>query len=305
MSFPTHQSLTQTAFGSDATAHLVAMPATVNPDDLLLVFFTNDDPAVTVTTPAGWTAIDSAAAVNSRTGLYAKKAVGDEDGGTVDFVTSSAKRASAQCCRISGWFGDIANGIAFAAAGPFSTSSPDAPSLNPAAWDVEDVLWYAVTGRNRNDTNPPDVTSYPASYTGGTDTRAGGAATLEPWLASARRSLNAASENPGTFSIRNSASWIAYTIAIRPSLIAKAFTDDGAEGAESFSKIITIPKTYSDAGAEGAEVYTVGKLKAFTDAGAEGSEIYLLTKYKSFSDVGAEGSELFSKTRLINPVYLK
>ena len=38
MAFPTVESITETAFASDATAHDVDMPATVNAGDLLLCF---------------------------------------------------------------------------------------------------------------------------------------------------------------------------------------------------------------------------------------------------------------------------
>src|SRR3990172_7501836 len=50
MAFPVIASVTASSFGTDATAHLVAMPATVDANDLLIVGLANDGSA-TLTTP--------------------------------------------------------------------------------------------------------------------------------------------------------------------------------------------------------------------------------------------------------------
>ncbi|MGH7850398.1 MAG: hypothetical protein ACREOP_08880, partial [Thermodesulfobacteriota bacterium] len=56
--------------------------------------------------------------------------------------------------------------------------------------------------------------------------------------------------------IANNAWWQATVIiAFSDSLISKAFSDVGAEGAENFTKSIQRNKAYSDAGAEGAEAF--------------------------------------------------
>ena len=88
--------------------------------------------------------------------------------------------------------------------------------------------------------------------------------------------------------------------------IPKAFSDAGAEGAESFLKDVAIQKALSDAGAEGSESYAISieVQKAFSDAGAEGSESYGIIQNKALSDAGAEGAESFSKTALAIPAYL-
>lgn len=56
MTFPQVASITESQFGSSSTTHNVAMPATVNKGDLLLIFMvfgTNDNFNV----PAGWSDI--------------------------------------------------------------------------------------------------------------------------------------------------------------------------------------------------------------------------------------------------------
>jgi len=210
---PVVDSVTETAFGTDTTNHYVDMPATVNAGDLLIVIFTNDGIA-TVTTPAGWTELASdKRGIAVRLSAYYKIAVGDEDGTTVNFVSSMAEEAAAQVYRITNWHGTSPPEISTAATG--ISTAPDPASLNPAGWDLEDTLWIAVAGQDRGDQS--GTTAYPVSYTDGTSTLS-----AHSWQScrtlSARRVLTAASEDPGAFTIPISDEWVAFTIAIRPSL---------------------------------------------------------------------------------------
>jgi len=210
---PVVASVTETAFGTYTTDHYVNMPATVDVGDLLIVLFTNEGLA-TVTTPAGWTELAS----NSyywfvRLSVYYKIAAGDEDGTTVNFVTSSNQEAAAQVYRITNWHGTTPPEISTAATG--TDMVPDPASLDPARWDIANTLWIAVAGQDRGDQT--GTTAYPADYTDGistlSSTGTGSCRTL-----SARRVLIAASEDPGAFTIPISDEWVAFTIAIRPSL---------------------------------------------------------------------------------------
>ena len=217
MAFPQVASITETSFGTNATAHLVAMPVTVDANDLLLVLFANDGDA-TVTTPVGWTVLSSTASgTEARFSTYAKDADGTEDGTTVDFVTSATEKAAAQCYRITGWqdSGTITNDVEVGTAATGTDTDPDSPSLNPANWDVEDTLWIACYGSDGIQV----VTTYPTNYTNGVDTFSGGggAQGTEAVVASARRENAVASEDPPIFDITaGTARWAAQTIAIRP-----------------------------------------------------------------------------------------
>jgi len=209
---PVVAAVTETPFNSSAsTTHEVNMPATVDAGDLLIVLFTNDGTA-TVTTPSGWTLLATATSGGAvRLSVYYKFAAGDEDGATVDFITSTGEQAAAQVYRITDWHGTTPPEISTAATG--TSTSPDPASLNPAGWDVANTLWLAVAGQDRG--NRSGTTAYPASYTDGISTLSadlwGSCRTL-----SARRALAAASENPGTFTIPASEQWVAFTIAVRP-----------------------------------------------------------------------------------------
>jgi len=210
---PVVASVTETAFGTDTTDHYVNMPATINAGDLLIVLFTNDGSA-TVTTPAGWSLLASNARGTAvRCSVYYKIAVGDEDGTTVNFVTSANEQAAAQVYRITNWHGTTPPEISTAATG--TSMAPNPASLNPAGWDVADTLWLAVAGQDRGDQS--GTTAYPASYTDGTSTQSSTPATVGVCRThSARRVLAVASEDPGAFTIPVSEEWVAFTIAVRP-----------------------------------------------------------------------------------------
>ena len=207
---PAVASVTETAFGTDATPHNVTMPATVNAGDLLIVLFTNDGNA-TVTTPGGWTQLASnVSGTEVRLSVYYKKAAGTEGGTTVNFNTSASEQAAAQVYRITDWHGTSPPEISTAATG--TSTAPDPPSLNPAAWGVADTLWLAVAGQDRGNQG---AASYPASYTNGTSTLSNGAGNDNCRTLSGRKALVADSENPGTFTLPASEQWVAFTIAVR------------------------------------------------------------------------------------------
>lgn len=211
--YPT--STTVTSFGSDATAHAVSMPATVEKGALLLCFFANDGTA-TVTTPTGWTAIDSATdGAAMRLGVYAKKADGTEGGTTVDFVTSATERAAAQVIRFAKgtWYGDdsnsFANSIAKGTAATATSTAPDAPTVTPA-WGKLPCLVIAVEA---NDDGTVTDSVRPINYYDRTNT-VSDANSAGVSLTSLLRSQWTSSENPGTWTI-SSQEWVAQTIAIR------------------------------------------------------------------------------------------
>jgi len=210
MAFPVIASVTATSFGTDATAHLVAMPATVDANDLLIALFANDGSA-TVTTPANWNLIDSTAnGADARFSSYYKIAVGNEDGTTVDFVTSATEKAAAQVYRITAatWHGTTPPETAAAATG--ANAGPDPPSTTPS-WGTEDTMWIAAYGADDDD----DASAYPTNYTNGTYTQSDNS-TSSASMGSARREFANASDNPGIFTIAAGEQWITITLAIRP-----------------------------------------------------------------------------------------
>lgn len=77
--YPQVASVTETVFNTDATAHASALPASSS-GDLLVAFFVNDGNA-TVTTPSGWTLLDSTASGTAvRLSVYYKISTGGDSG---------------------------------------------------------------------------------------------------------------------------------------------------------------------------------------------------------------------------------
>lgn len=216
MAFPTVADVTESSFGTATTSHAVAMPATVNANDALICIFLNYD-TFTVTTPTGWTQIrtrlNNGGADNHRVTVFAKVADGTEDGTTVDFVTSGAIEALAHVYRINaGTWKENVNGVeASTGAVGVATTSPDPDALTPS-WGAKDTLWIAVAGIGNN----ADGLDMPANYTNRvwTDMNVVG---NDLSLATARRSLNAASEDPGAWTLTPAEDWTAMTVAVEPS----------------------------------------------------------------------------------------
>jgi len=107
--------------------------------------------------------------------------------------------------RISGW-----NAFEFANSSGVSDPSPDPPSLTPT-WGAKDTLWIAMCG-NDNDA----VTAGPASYSSFT-----AVSESDANMGFAYRELNAATEDPGAFTISGD-EWNAMTFAVEPSGAAPA-----------------------------------------------------------------------------------
>lgn len=269
MAFPVIESVTETTFASDTTAHVVSMPASVNAGDALIVIFTNDGSA-TVTTPSGWTQLYTLANGTALTGgAYAKVASGSEGGGTVDFVTSATESASAQCYRISGWHGLI-TGVEAGTAGSITTgTTADPPSLSPS-WGALDTLWLATCHTSTTQT----ISSGPTSYTNLTQTTSGSGTTFAQTI-SARRNNNTATEDPDVFTTSGTgASKVYNTLAIRP-LITGAFaaTESGSDVLASSGKVIvtgalSASETGSDSFAAAGAVIVRGSLAA-TETGKD------------------------------------
>lgn len=208
MAFPVIEEVTTTSVTTASTTHNISMPATVNASDLLVaIVWVVDDPgdgdqANSITTPSGWTALNAGTGnFSDRLGVFYKVASGSEDGTTVDFVSSSSCWGYGHVYRFTAgtYTGTPENAIE-----SNFINSPNPPNLDPSGWGTEDTLWIAAAGQWGSSGGASAPTNY-TDFTNTTDsTRA---------LKSARRELNAGSENPGTFGA--SSSHVSTTIAVR------------------------------------------------------------------------------------------
>lgn len=220
MTFPAIQDLVGGNQASDTTSHSVVLPATINADDLLLVWFCADGtPTITWdnATAGTWTLVATPAGTGCRAGLWLKVADGTEDGATLTITTSASEQSSYQVYRISGSTGDIITGF------NATTGAWDAPSVT-TPWASADTLWLVMAGYDDGTKTPAGV---PTNYTNLTTNRT--STSTGTGVTSARRNNATATENPPTFGTSGDANTV--TIGIRPG--TRTVTDQPVETGSS------------------------------------------------------------------------
>ena len=206
MASPTTVAPTTTAFTATTVNHNVAMPATVNAGELLLLFFQENGTSA-VTTPSGWSI------VVARFGgsiIYGKVAAGTEGGGGVNVITGSAETAVAHVYVVAGWGGSLTNDIAAPTTATATSTNPDPPSAS-WTWGTVDILIITSAGYPANGS----ASAAPTNYTNLTSTNVATAGE-EVSINTARRSRTAAAspENPGVFTFGTSTTWRANTVVV-------------------------------------------------------------------------------------------
>lgn len=195
---PSILSVAVTDFLSSATTtHNVPMPATVDPNDGLGVFFFIDTASNCSAT--GFTPIADVTNTD-RMFFFGKVAVGTEDGTNVNFLTTTTSFAVAHVYRIdAGTWAEVVDG--FVATTSTGTGvNPDPPNIDIGVSNDMVILTGVMKAAGSVDSAPTNYTDYTE-----------GAANIE---GSARRTITASSENPGTFGGTTSAAWMGVTVAI-------------------------------------------------------------------------------------------
>jgi len=240
--FPTVAATNGGSDNVDQVNHTVDLPAGIVSGNLLLAFFTSDG-NVTIAFPNEGTdwiqlyeTIGGGAVAH---GAWYRIADGTE-GANITVVTSGAQRTSHTTYRITGYSTLAPVPAVAGVASTGNSANPNPPNLAPS-WEAANTLWFAATGFNNADATPA-VTAYPAIYTDGRDDgehNANAAST-----GTARRELNAAAENPGTFTIEDGDDWVANTVAIAPADVSVTAT--GVASGEHTVKTLEAPALYFD-----------------------------------------------------------
>ena len=217
ISYPTVESITETSFAANSTTHDVAMPATVNVNDRLIILIALEN-ATIGTTPSGWSVSGPTTNGTCNYAMYTKLADGTEGGTTVNIPTNVGSNGAAQVYRISRNF--QGPGVVIGGTSTATNANPNPSSLGPTG-GPEAWMWLATTGAADDDAT---VTSYPVGFTNGTDTQSGGGANNSAEVGSARLNQSSQPVDPGTFTLSQTEAWVAQTLAIRP----KAWTIDVA-----------------------------------------------------------------------------
>lgn len=194
---------------SPATTFNAPLPSSIAASELLLLIVgTRSGSSPVLNTPSGWTQLklDTHSATGLRQlGIYYKVASGSE-GATQAVTATDLFLASSNAYRITGYSGTPEAGTA--ATG--SSTAPNPPSVTPS-WGALNTLWLSICTIDTNNSGLAAPTNY-ANTINDYSTLVPG-----PCTASARRALNAVSDDPSAFGFTNSAQWIAQTVAIRPS----------------------------------------------------------------------------------------
>lgn len=199
MTFPVIQG-TKSGFISGATVLTATWTGTIVAGEQLLVYITGDRAAPA--TPAGWTLLRSATgAVANGFNVYRKIAAG---GDTFSFTYAASTDALWITYRISAV--DTAVAVVMGTDTTGTSTTPNPPSLT-SGFGATDTLWIASAVNNFDETP-----TYPASYSLG---QIEIHSVPNQALALAARQLNAATEDPGTFTFPSGAAWLAETAAVK------------------------------------------------------------------------------------------
>lgn len=216
MAFPAVQA-TNTTNGTAASASAVVnLPAGIVAGDLLLVLHRSaDGTALHAVSGGGWTNLfnDNSDASNDRISLWYRQADGTE-GATITITQTSSKFASL-AWRITGHEDPAVQAPEFATLVTGTSALPDPGAVTPTG-GAKDYLFLWMGGWEGEQTSPPagNPTNYASPF--GADSGTGGAVATNCRVASASRALNAASEDPGSWTISASDDWTATVLAVHP-----------------------------------------------------------------------------------------
>ena len=216
MAFPSISSTATTNGTAESATPVVNLPASIVAGNTLVVVIRVRVDGV-IGWPAGWTELLEvfSDASDDRMAWGWRKADGAE-GATITLSSGNGK------------FAAIAWNIAGAAdptvtppqlsgtLGTGTSTAPDPPSCTPTG-GAKDYLWLWTGGWEGEQTSPP--ASNPTNYTLnviGANSGTAGAVTTNCRVAGAGRQLNAASEDPGSWTISASDNWMAIAVVVHP-----------------------------------------------------------------------------------------
>lgn len=207
---------------TSTTSPLVNLPSGINSGDTLLVLIRACVSSATITAPnegTDWIQLfeDGTEASDDTTALFWRKASGGESS-TVTFTFSSSAKFAAIAWRGTGATDPTVQPPEFSTLviGPGTTDTPDPGNLSPTG-GAKDYLWLWMGGWEGEQTSPPagNPTNYSTPI--GADSDIAGAVTTNCRVATAERQLNAASEDPGSWTLSAANDWTAWVVALHPS----------------------------------------------------------------------------------------
>ncbi len=218
--FPQTAAPTVSGFSGGASSHAATLPGSLSNGQLLLAwagfFITNTDD---ILLPPGWTELtrgnQNIVAGKDVQLLLAARVVAGGEGSTVNFNTGAAANGAVQIYKITSWWGTIGTGISVGIVQSTGGTTPDPPSVT-ASWGLEKNL--AITGGVAGDDDQA-WTGLPTNYSNLVSTLSGGGANDGASVGTARREIEAASDNPSSFTLASSEGYVVQSVMIRPAAV--------------------------------------------------------------------------------------
>lgn len=219
MAFPIVEDTVITAVAVAEGSHDVLMPAVVNAGDLLIMHCTTANSGAIIGTPTGWTLFGLVEAMTtSGKAVFAKDAIGDEDGTTVNVTRDNAGVCVFIVQRISGWAGTLGTDVEIGTSATSSSTAPDPPNLT-ASWGPGDNLFIADCAASNDDES---ITAYPVGYENTFQSVSGGGIDAGCSGGVATKTSTLAIDDPGTFTLSGSEIWITQTLVVKEAPAASA-----------------------------------------------------------------------------------
>lgn len=233
MAFPAVGGTATTNGTTATTSAVINLPTGITAGETLLVLL-RIAVGGTITWPAGWTRVfvSSGDASDDTTECRWRKADGTE--GASITVTIPSSKFAALAWRITGASDPDLRPPQSSTVAVGTSTLPDPDSLFPS-WGADDYLWFWMGGWEGEQTSPP--AGNPPNYASnilGADSGTAGAVTTNCRVASATRQLNAASENPGSWTISVADDWSAWTVAVYPQTFLQEISPTGIASAQAF-----------------------------------------------------------------------
>ena len=192
----------------NGTALAVTLPAGSTAGDLIVIVMQAHSTTTTWTQTAGTTGWTELYDANGQACYYKQIGAGEAN---PSFDSSASERSGASALRITGHENPATQAPEASTGATGTSTTPDPDSLTPTG-GAKDYLWIAVEGHLTSATTDAAPTNY-----ANLNTFATGGGPNGTTGSTAERQLNAASEDPGTFTISASDPWVARTIAVHPS----------------------------------------------------------------------------------------
>lgn len=226
MAFPVVESKRGTGRLSAETTSPILYPLTISAGALLVCIFRSAS-AGAIGWPSGWNEIveDSSDASDDVTAIAWRAAVGDEDGLTFA-VTHGSGKAAAIVYSITGAEAPATQPPQLSTVVVGSSATPNPTTCTPTG-GAKDYLWLWLGGWEGEQTTPPASTPTNYSNSQGAATGTTGVVAINCRVASAQRDLNAASEDPGSWTISVSDDWSAWTMAVHPAGVQTFYQSSG------------------------------------------------------------------------------